>query len=126
MADDDRFWRVYKPEWSVVYTSDGDGEDGRKECRRRYDAVYAGRVRLEDCRVVPLSLTGPEWWPWMMELHLPVMKGEYSNRPLALGHAHKIDGVVVLEGSRADRKLLNYSWQMLRKDSADGEKGNDA
>jgi hypothetical protein len=117
MGDSDRFWRVYRDEWSVVYCSDTDGADGRAECGQRFRKDYEGRVLPEDCRLVPWSLTVQEWWPWMLELRLPVMKGEYSSRPLALEHAHKIDGRVVLEGSREDKKILGYGKKMLREDS---------
>jgi hypothetical protein len=63
----------------------------------------------------------PPDWPWMLVLFLPIMRGEYVNRPLALKFAHGIGGVVVLEGSKTDRKLLNYGKRMLREGSGDGQ-----
>jgi hypothetical protein len=123
--DAERFWRVYKPEWCVAYVSDNDGVDGRQECFQKFDTAYRGRVRQEDCRLVPWSLELTEWCPWMLELLLPTMKGEYTSRPPALEHARKIDGVVVLEGSKADKKLLNYGKRMLREVSVDGQPVDD-
>jgi hypothetical protein len=117
MGDEQRFWRAYKLEWCVVYVSDTDGQDGEQECQRRFNDVYLGKVRPVDCRLVPWSLALPEQWPWMLELLLPSMKGEYTGRASALEHARKIEGVVALEGSKADRKLLDYGKRMLREGS---------
>jgi hypothetical protein len=126
MSDIDRFWRVYRPEWSVHHVSDTDGEDGRQECVQRFINQYKGRILPEDSRMVPWSLTAPEWWPWMLELRLPVMKGEYKGRPLALEHAHRIDGVVVFEGGRGEERLLSYGRRMLRKGFVDSQGLEDA
>jgi hypothetical protein len=126
MGDEQRFWRVYRLEWSVVFISDSDGENGIRECLRQYESVYAGKVKPSDYRLGPWSLTEPDAWPWALELLLPVMKGEYVNRPLALGHAHKIDGVVVLEGSTANKTLLNYGKRMLREVKSDAGAGDRA
>lgn len=122
----ERFWRVYRSEWCVVYISDTDGEEGQRECARKFDEAYAGRVRPEEGRVVPWSPDRPEWWPWMLEIHLPAMKGEYSSRPLALEHARKICGEVVLEGSRSDKRLLGYGKWMLRKEHGASPELDDA
>ncbi len=124
MDDDQRFWRVYKQEWCVVYISDTEGHDGMVECQQRYGTSYRGRVRPDEWRLGPWSLMAPELWPWGLELFLPVMKGEYVSRPSALDRAHKIEGVVVLEGSKADRRLLNYGRRMLREDSVDADTGD--
>jgi hypothetical protein len=117
MTDEQRFWRVYKQEWAVAYVSDTDGQVGMEQCQERYGKVYKGKVRPEEWRVEPWSLLFPLRWPWMLVLFLPIMRGEHVSRPAALEHAHKIDGVVVLEGSKADKKLLNYGKRMLRDDS---------
>jgi hypothetical protein len=119
MEEEQRFWRVYKSEWVVTYTSDAEGEDGERECEQKFVEVYEGRVRSDDSRTVPWSLSHPEWWPWLLELRLPTMKGEYSSRPLALEYARKIDGEVVLEGSRADKRILGYGKLMLRREHVD-------
>jgi hypothetical protein len=126
MGDEQRFWRVYVREWVVAYISDTDGRDGMKECIQRFSEVYEGKVRPEEWRVEPWSLKFPPGWPWMLMLLLPVMKAEYVSRPLALDCARKIDGrmwlvTVVLEGSKADKKLLNYGKRMLREGSGDGQ-----
>jgi hypothetical protein len=123
MGDEQRFWRVYRFEWAVVFISDSAGENGIRECQQRFDAEYDGKVRV--WRLGPWSLTEPDSWPWALELMLPVMKGEYTSRPPALEHAHKIDGAAVLEGSKEDKKLLNYGKRMLRevKSNAGGGDG---
>lgn len=120
MGDEQRFWRVYRFEWAVVYISDSNGENGIRECQQRFDTTYEGKVR--QWRLGPWSLSSPDAWPWGLELMLPVLKGEHVNRPLALEHAHKIDdAAVVLEGSKADKKLVNYGKRMLREGSGDGQ-----
>jgi len=119
MSDSDRFWRVYRSEWAGVYTSDADGVTGKSECTEKLDEAYAGRLHREEARVVPWSSSQPELWPWLLELYLPVMKGEYSSHPLALEHARKVGGSVVLEGSQDDRKFLGYGKLMLRREHVD-------
>jgi hypothetical protein len=121
MGDEQRFWRVYKQEWAVAYVSDTDGKDGMEECQQWFGEYYKGKVRPEEWRVEPWSLTFPPEWPWMLTLFLPIMRGEHVGRPAALEQAHKIEGLVVLEGSKADKKLLNYGRRMLREGSGDGQ-----
>lgn len=121
MGESSRFWRVYKSEWCVMHVADSDGEEGRLECLQALEQRYAGRIMKPDARLVPWSEADPGQWPWMLELHLPVMKGEHVTRPPALEQARKIDGVAVLEGSRADLKILGYGKKMLREGSLDGQ-----
>jgi hypothetical protein len=108
--------------WCVMYVSDSDGEDGKLECVQRYREQYAGRVQEGDWGLRAWSDSLPaSSWPWMLVLRLSVMRGEYSKRPPALEHAHKIAGAVVLEGSRAELALLSYGKKMLKAGSVDGQ-----
>jgi hypothetical protein len=121
MADSDRFWRIYKTEWCVAYVSDTDGSEGKRECVKWYQEQYTGRVREDDWGLEAWSGNLPDSWPWMLMLRLPVMKGEYTGRPAALAYASEIKGLVVLEGSKADLKLLSYGKKMMREGSVDSQ-----
>lgn len=123
MGDDQRFWRVYRQEWAVVYISDTDGQAGMEECQKFFGELYAGKVRETEWRVGPWSMSEPELWPWGLELLLPVLKGEFTDRPRALVYARVIDGVVALEGSVSDKHLLNYGKRMLYGNGKRGSVG---
>lgn len=107
---DSGFWRVYCDEWTVVYVSDGDGEDGRRECMQKFMDGYQGRVRSGEWRIV--SWSEVPGWPWMLEVHQPVMKGEWCSRDDAAVHAREVDGTVVPEDSAAERELLRRGTEM--------------
>lgn len=110
---EDRFWRVYRLEWVVAYSSDSDGEEGRRECVKRFGDFFAGRVLDREWKVEAWNLQAPDSWPWMLQLLLPVLKGEHVNRPAALLHAREIGGQVALEGSREDMKIRACGEHML-------------
>lgn len=112
------FWRVYVREWTVAYISDTEGDAGRAECEAKFADAYGGRVRDDEWRVEPFSLTDPGGWPWMLMLRLPVMKGEYPTRPLAQDHATRVDGEVVQEHSTRDQGLIRYGQLMLGKEES--------
>jgi hypothetical protein len=111
------FWRVYRDEWTVQHVSDADGEDGRRECMQRFIDDYQGQVRAGEWRVMAWSESESGEWPWMLEVHLPVMKGEWRDQRDALEHAHQVDGTVVLEDSPEERELLRRGTEMTRKPS---------
>jgi hypothetical protein len=121
MSDSDRFWRVYRVEWCVAYASDADGAAGELECRRKFEQEFAGKISPEDWRLVSWNERFRDVWPMMLELRLPVMKGEYRHRPDALRHASSIDSRVLLEGSQDEKKLLDYGRKKLRKGSVDSQ-----
>jgi hypothetical protein len=115
MDSTDGFWRVYRDEWAVEYVSDSDGEDGRRECMQKFIDDYQGLVRAGQWRVVPWSEAKSGEWPWMLELRLMVMKGEWRDRRDASGHASKVDGTVVQEDSPEERELLHRGIEMTRE-----------
>lgn len=98
------FWRVYRTEWSVAYVSDANGEDGKQEC---IDVLGSG-FDASVWRIVPWSESNPEGWPWMLEAHLPVMKGEFTGEQDALDWSTEIGGAVAREGSREDKQMQRY------------------
>jgi hypothetical protein len=111
------FWRVYRDEWTVTHVSDADGEDGKRECMQRFVDGYQGRVRAGEWRIVSWSESDPGGWPWMLEVHLPVMKGEWCDRQDARIHAAEIGGSVVREDSREELEMLRRGAEMTRKSS---------
>ena len=116
-SNDEGFWRVYRSEWVVEYVSDADGEEGTRECMRKFLDGYRCRVQDGDWRIVAWSETDPGGWPCMLEVHLPVMKGEYRNQKDADVHVRKTGGTVVREGSPEETGLLHRGAEMTRKES---------
>ena len=56
---------------------------------------------------MPWSEADPQGWPWITEILLPVMKGEYRGQEDARKHAAEIGGTAVQEDSPEERKLLH-------------------
>jgi hypothetical protein len=113
----DGFWRVYRAEWTVAYISDADGEEGTRECMQKFMAAYEGRVQPGEWRVVAWSESDPAGWPVMLEVRLPVMKGEYRDEQDARGHASEVDGTVVRENSGEEIAMLRHAALMTQEDS---------
>lgn len=109
------FWRVWLDEWSVVYVSDTDGEPAERECQDRFSESYEDKVQVGGWRIVPWSTDEPGGWPWMLEVRLPVMKGEYRDEAAATDHASRIGGIVAREGSQMDRKIQRYEKDLTRR-----------
>jgi hypothetical protein len=99
--NDTGFWRVYREEWTVAHVSDADGDSGHLEC----DAKMSGADDQLSWRIVPWSETEPGRWPWMLEVHLPVMKGEFTTPEGAESYAAAIGGTVAAEGSAEDKEF---------------------
>jgi hypothetical protein len=106
------FWRVYREEWTVAYVSDADGEEGALECREKFRSSYEGRVRPDGWRVVAWNEKNPGGWPWMLEIRLPVMKGEHVREQDADCHARETGAVVAREGSPEEREILRHQDEL--------------
>jgi hypothetical protein len=115
-------WKVYLPEWLIVYTSDAAGGlEGGAECRQHFHGKHRGRVRGEDWRVVP-AIAGAErerHRPYCLQLRLPNLHGEFKDYSDAVQLASELvddrGGVahVVQRGSPEERELLDYGRKML-------------
>lgn len=108
-----KLWRVYCDEWSVAYVSEVDG--GSQECTDRFRSHYEGSVGQDEWRVAPWSEEDPGGWPWMLELRVPVMKGEYLSEDVAEGVASRLAGKVAREGSDLDAQLQRRGNVLIRK-----------
>lgn len=98
-------WRVYQPEWLTVYVPDGQ-EDGQKAWDR-FAAVYQGRVRDEDVRV----LEDPHV---QLQVRLPNLKGEFKDRDEAMDWYIQLPHAqLVQRGSEQEKELLAYGKKML-------------
>lgn len=106
-------WRVYREEWTVAHVSAADGS--AQECSDWFTAHFEEAVGSADWRVVPWSQEDPGGWPWMLELRLPVLKGEYLSRDVAEGVAVRIGGDLAREGSEKDLQLQRRGDILMRK-----------
>ena len=106
-------WRVYKPEWVIVYTSERLEVDGRTQCRDRFTEDYEGRVRDGDWRIKGVGSFRPQHQ--VLELKLPNMAGECKAKELAEALQVGQGGVLVEGGSPEERELLSYGSRRLPK-----------
>jgi hypothetical protein len=105
-------WKVYLPEWLIVYTAGVSGTEGRDECRRHFDGRYQGRMRSEDWRLVNTQ------YP-QLQVRLPNLHGEFKDYSDAVALASELvddrggTAHVVQRGSAEEKALLDYSRKML-------------
>lgn len=109
-------WRVYLQEWLTVYTAGYMGDPGKRECWEHFDRKYAGRVQLEDRKVVSEA---PGWFP-ALKLRLFNRRGEFKDPAEADREATRIfdppagcTPEVVRRGSAEEQALLDYGKKML-------------
>jgi hypothetical protein len=110
-------WRAYLAEWLTVYTSDGLGADGLRECKEHFDRKYAGRV-AEIGRIVDPGPARLEPQRKCLQTRLWNLKGEFKDEAdavLMLGqHAGLEESPrVVQRGSAEEKSLLEYGKKML-------------
>jgi hypothetical protein len=106
-------WRVYLPEWLIVYSSNAFTEQGKAECLQHFADRYAGRVREEDWRVVCSVTSKPGGWPYLLELRLPNLRGEFKDRQDVPVYDAE-DAYLVRRGSAEEQALLEYGKKMLK------------
>jgi len=109
-------WRVYHHEWITVFRSQHHGLLARKEIDNFYGVKYKGRVKPEDVRVIPTSPKNQDEWPWLLQLFLPNMRGEFRDEVDARAYAKSMDftaPVVVIKNSLLDHQIRQYGVKML-------------
>lgn len=114
-------WRVYLPEYLIVYTSRAFGAAGVQECGRWFDENYKGKV-LDTHQQIESFLIGlpehhPEYAnrPIRLKVRLYNLRGEYVERTDAERLVEELgpDAVIVARYSREDRKLRDYGKRKL-------------
>lgn len=125
MSQSDATWRVYLNEWVTFYSSDAHGPEGEAECRAHFDRKYKGRVREQDWRVTCSVTSTLGGWPYLLELRLPNLRGEFKDRmdALALPSGHSPEARIVQRGSPQEQALLEYGVKMLPATEVNGGKG---
>lgn len=115
IRDTDDVYRLYRPEWVIVYVSivppEGTALDN---CQRWFDSAYAGRVHPEDVRFEHVG-HGPHAM-CQLQLRLPTLKGEWKYVFLAQRFADDqdfADYTIVQRNSKADHELRNYGTLRL-------------
>lgn len=110
-------YRVYLPEWEVVYISQAKGSDGKAECEQAFAERWKGKVDDADMQIVPVSAVDPARWQYWIRLKLPNLKAEYSYKPDAEREARGLgNAAIVLERwSRDEEELLSYGKRSLRE-----------
>lgn len=125
--DADDLYRLYRPEWVIVYTADALAvAPGAKEplapdelvryAHEHFELRYAGRVRPEDVRFTPAGV-GPHARVHL-ELRLPNLKGEFKFEALARGYAVRMgwsNFQLVVRNSKLDHELRAYGVKRLPK-----------
>ena len=108
-------WRVYLPEWSIVYTSKARGHAGGRECRDVFAERYGGRVREGDWLEAPVSSQDPDSWEWTLQLRLPNRRGEFRDYADAAALAGELGGEarIVARFSDEEKQLLAYGTRLL-------------
>lgn len=113
-------WRVYHREWITVFRSQNHGRLARSEIDHFYAVKYKGRVKESEVRVIPTSQKNPEEWPWLLQLKLPNLMGEFKHEDDAVAYiGNVLDGVaeLVRRNSKPDHRLRNYGKNMLLENS---------
>lgn len=109
----DNLWRVYRPEWLIVYVTDG--SDGVGERIDQYIAdKLVGRVRDEDIRLVTEG--EPPHGIAQLQVRKPNMRGEFKHLADARAFASDQgwdDAVLVKRNSPADHDLRMYGTKRL-------------
>lgn len=98
--------RLYRTEWTVAW-----GAETVEECQTKFQDLYHGRVREEDWRITEAPYVG-----YLLELFLPVCKGEFKRTLWASSYAEArgwTDYTVVARNSKADHDLRAYGTRRL-------------
>lgn len=116
VRDTPDLYRVWVPEWLVVFTSSASGESGLLEAQQHFASKYDERVRAEDVRYESTSASAPAEYPARLLLRLPNVKGEFKFRDAAESYAQGKDGsTVVARNSREEYALREYSIKKLSR-----------
>lgn len=110
-------WKVYRPEWLIVFASSTTGEAGEAECQAHFDARFEGRVRQDDVAISSVY-PGTDSRSQLL-LRLPNIKGEFKTRELAEAYVRfqRWDNAVVVPRSgRAEHKLKEYGIKKLPRE----------
>jgi hypothetical protein len=125
----DATWKVYVQDWIIAYTSDGEDEEGLRECETVLAQRWAGRVEPHDFYI---QFAGRRYVIWLRTYQL---QGEWRDEAAAVLHQQAFlansrdshngpldDGlelrlpglpVVVRSGSPEERRLTEYGQKML-------------
>ncbi len=119
--DADDLYRIYRPEWVIVFVaaadrigSDADGHELVAATAEFFASRYSGRVRDEDVRHTAVG-AGPTARV-QLQLRLPNLKGEFKTEPLARAFAAEQgwdDATVVARNGKADHELRAYGVKKL-------------
>lgn len=117
VRETDDLFKVYRPEWMWVYTSEANGDAGLAEAKTYFAEKYQGRVHEIDVEYLPTSENNPSKWPWRISLRLPNVKGEFKLREHAETYIAEKgwgDAAIVSRNSRDEYKLKAYGDKKLR------------
>ena len=120
--DDEEIYRLYRPEWVIVYTAvhDPHSADSYRPaevmpaCVEHFQRRYAGRVLPGDNRIEPDNFVTPTMARLL--LCLPTMKGEFKHAMHAYDFARTngwTEFTVVARNSSADHDLRQYGTRKL-------------
>lgn len=112
-------YRLYRPEWVVMYATTRGPDDAEAElvarCEQVFTTRFEGRVRYEDVRYIVENHTKP-WAIAKLEIRVPCMKGEFKYARDAQAHAGEqgwTDATLVPRNSSQDRDLRSYGVAKL-------------
>lgn len=108
-------WRVWVPEWLIVFTSTKPGDAGEVEAKEFFLAKYHERVRDEDVRYTPISQKRA--YGTRLELRLPNIKAEFKHKADAEAYAaSQFPGAtIVARNSRDEYALREYGNKKLAR-----------
>lgn len=118
----DDIYRLYRPEWVIVYTAVHDPlaadsyrpDEVLPACVEHFERRYAGRVLPGDNRIEPDNFVTPTMARLL--LRLPTMKGEFKHAMHAFDFARAqgwTEFTVVERNSTADHDLRQYGTRRL-------------
>lgn len=104
-------WRVYRPEWLIVYVTEVDEGAEARAAEVALDR-FAGRIRADDCRVV-IDETAKVL---QLQVRKPNMRGEFKHLTDASSYVAEQewdDTTIVQRNSPADHELRAYGTKRL-------------
>jgi hypothetical protein len=106
-------WRVYRPEWLIVYVTEDDA-DGQTRMSDHFQNNFAGRVKEHDARRV---VDGePPNAVLQLQIRKPNMRGEFKHHSDAEAFVAEqgwTDATIVTRNSREDHELRAYGTKRL-------------
>lgn len=107
-------WRVYVTEWVVAWTSTAAGEAGEAEADQYFRDTYAGRLHLEDWKLI---CPGERHLSQVM-VRVPNLRSEWKDYAEAVNQGgREANAEIVQAGSEGERVLLDYGKRKLPADA---------